>query len=388
MPSFLSPTSTLVTVPANSVRTWFAKENWAALLTWAAFSFIQLRIVSSIFGTISLVSVVIALSLVAFIVLFITTQQSLRPSQAWLRLGSMWGILTLNAILLPNGFTPGFGVLWVALLPWFIAERRLYWMLIPSLAPYALMNAIEGFSVQSAILLITCATFQFFAMFAMSKARAEAIARQALATTHQQLLNAQQQLAEQAADAERVRIARDLHDSLGHHLTALVIQLQVAEYQSDAAHKPQLMHCHQLAKQLLQDIRHSVSQLRAPYQPHLPTQCRQLADNFPDLALDCQIPADFSCQALTNALFYRVCQEAMTNSVRHANAKQAWFQLWRYQQRIYCRYWDDGQCEWPINEGNGLQGMRERIEEAGGRCMFSLSPQHSLQIDIELMEDS
>ena len=169
-------------------------------------------------------------------------------------------------------------------------------------------------------------------------------------------------------------------------MTALVIQLQVAEYQADPAHQPQLQHCHQLAKQLLQDIRHSVSQLREPQKPHLASQCRALAENFPQLSLTCQISTDLVLDPLSTALLFRVSQEALTNSIRHARATTASIEVWGHQSRVNLRYQDNGQCQqWPLTEGNGLQGMRERIEEAGGKLLLS-RPAQSLQIDVELPE--
>jgi signal transduction histidine kinase len=368
-------------------RHWFAKENWAAIITWLAFGYVQFVTISQHYGTFSLLTALIVLSLLLFIALFLNSQQELTLRRQWWQLGGMWLLLTLNSVLIPDGFAPGLGVLWVALLPWFVPERYLYWMIVPSLAPYALVNLLDAPSTRMLIMLVTCGTFQFFAIFAMSKARSEAIARETLALTHQQLLDAQGQLAEQAADTERLRIARDLHDSLGHHLTALVIQLQVAEYQAATEQKGQLQHCHQLAKQLLQDIRHSVSQLREPQTPQLALQCRALASNFPQLQLDCQIRADLALQPLTTALLFRVCQEAMTNSIRHAKATTAVVEVWRHQQQVCFRYQDNGTCaQWPLPEGNGLQGMRERIEQAGGKLIFSQGAALNLQIDVELME--
>jgi signal transduction histidine kinase len=367
-------------------RSWFAKENWAAIITWAAFSYIQITAVVVSDGLASWQTAVIVLSLLLFIVLFLTSQRDLTLRQQWLQLGTMWLMLALNSALVSDGFTPGLAVLWVALLPWFVPERWLYWMVVPALAPHALVSLLDQPHIGDFIMLLTCGTFQFFAIFAMSKARSESLAREALALTHQQLLDAQGKLAEQAADTERLRIARDLHDSLGHHLTALVIQLQVAEYQADKTHQPQLQHCHQLAKQLLQDIRHSVSQLREPQKPHLASQCRALSQNFPQLKLQCQISADLSLDPLSTALLFRVCQEALTNSIRHANATEATVEVWRHGSTVHLRYLDNGQCpQWPLQEGNGLQGMRERIEEAGGKLLLS-RPAQSLQIDVELTE--
>ncbi|MBU2280834.1 MAG: sensor histidine kinase [Gammaproteobacteria bacterium] len=372
------------TNPTHS--SWFAKENWAAIITWVAFSYIQINIAVHSYGLKSWQTPLIVVSLVLFIGLFLNSQRELSTQRQWLQLGSMWLVLALNAALIEDGFTPGLAVLWVALLPWFISERWLYWMVIPALAPHAVVSMLDQPNRGDFLLLLTCGTFQFFAIFAMSKARSESLAREDLAVTHQQLLDAQGKLAEQAADTERLRIARDLHDSLGHHLTALVIQLQVAEYQADTTHRPQLQHCHQLAKQLLQDIRHSVSQLREPQKPHLASQCRALAQNFPQLKLQCNINSDLQLDPLSTALLFRVCQEALTNSIRHADATEATIEVWRHQSKINLRYQDNGHCTvWPLAEGNGLQGMRERIEDADGKLLLS-KPKQSLQIDVELTE--
>lgn len=365
-------------------RALLQKENLAAQISWAAFSWIQLKGAIGNYGLVSWQTISVAVSLLLFLLLFIAAQDKTASRAQYLRLGLMWLLLVVNAVLVPYGFTPGLAVLWVALLPWYLPKQYLYWMIIPAIAPSLAMTIYLQGDNGFYLMLLVCGTFQFFAIYAMSTARAETLAREALAQTHQQLLDVQGKLAEQAADGERLRIARDLHDSLGHHLTALVIQLQVAEYQADSAHKDQLAHCHQLAKQLLQDIRYTVSQLREPQKPHLASQCRALAQNFPQLKLDCRISADLTLDPLSTSLLFRVCQEALTNSIRHGNATEASVEVWRHQQQLHLRYLDNGHCQsWPLQEGNGLQGMRERIEEAGGILLLSRQ-QQALQIDVTL----
>lgn len=373
---------------------WFDKENWAAIITWLAFGFVQLRASSYSHGSLSIETATIALSLLWFIVFFLQAQSGEQHRNNYIRLGLMWLTIVINDIVVPSGFTPGLAVLWVALLPWYLPERWVYWSIVPALLPYSVVMTYKGFDPNAILMLVVCGTFQFFAIFAMSKARSESIARQALATTHQQLIDAQSRLSIQAADDERLRIARDLHDSLGHHLTALVIQLQVAEYQAAETQKPQLAHCHQLAKQLLHEIRHAVSHLRQPLQPNLAEQCRVLANNFPQLALQCTIPTDMALDPLSTALLAKVTQEAVTNSARHGNASKAQVTLWQHGGSIFYRYVDNGAVsDWPLVEGNGLTGMRERIEQAAGKLYLTqhelshlpLSKvQRALQIDIEL----
>ena len=375
-------------LPAVAPQRWLQKENLAAVLSWLVFGYIQLAGAWQLYGPTQWQCWLTAASLLAFLGLFFYCQSCEEQSTPVGALILMWLAMSCTALLVPNGFVAGLGVLWVCLLPWFVPGRFLYLMLLPSLAPVVLAQAQDGYSTGEVLMLVVCGTFQFFAMYAMSKAREEKLAREALSRTHQALLAAQSQLAAQAADAERLRISRDLHDSLGHHLTALVIQLQVASYQSDSAHKPQLEHCHLLAKNLLQEIRHTVSQLREPARPQLALQCKTLAANFPQLSLDCRIPPGLPADPLSTALLFRVSQEALTNSARHSEASQASLELWQHQGALHYRYVDNGTVtHWPLQEGHGLTGMRERIEQAGGRLL--LSRQHgALQIDIELPEVS
>lgn len=370
---------------------WFDKENWAAIITWLAFSGVQIRASSFSHGSASVETGLVTLSLIWFIVFFLQAQSAEHSRSNYCRLGLMWLTIALNEIIVPNGFTPGLAVLWVALLPWYLPERWVYWSIIPALLPFSLMMLIDGLHINNILMLVVCGTFQFFAIFAMSKARSESLARQALALTHEQLIAAQSRLSLQAADDERLRIARDLHDSLGHHLTALVIQLQVAEYQAAEVQKPQLAHCHQLAKQLLHEIRHAVTHLRQPMQPNLAEQCRVLAGNFPQLSIKSNIATDFVLDPVSTALLAKVTQEAVTNTARHGQATNAQVSVWFHDEVVCYRYADNGVLStWPLVEGNGLTGMRERIEQAGGKLYLTAQAQGknpaqlSLQIDIEL----
>ncbi|TXH96132.1 MAG: sensor histidine kinase [Rheinheimera sp.] len=380
---------------------WLHKENLAAVLSWLVFAYIQQSTAMQLYGNWHPLSLLCAASLLLFIGLFFYCQSCEEHSTPWVALVTMWAALTTTAVLAPNGFAAGLGVLWCCLLPWFVPARWLYLMIVPALLPVLIMQSLDGLRLGEGLMILVCGTFQFFAMFAMSKAREEKLAREALAHTHQALLAAQSQLATQAADAERLRIARDLHDSLGHHLTALVIQLQVAGYQSNqlaagsAAQEKtentaqqaltgQINHCHELAKQLLQEIRHTVSQLREPAMPQLALQLKALAQNVPQLQLDLQITPGLPTDPLSTALLFRVSQEAITNTVRHSGATKAQLQVWQHKDQLCYRYRDNGQLtQWPLLEGNGLTGMRERIEQAGGSLLLS-NPQHQLQIDIEL----
>src|SRR5437868_4714479 len=104
--------------------------------------------------------------------------------------------------------------------------------------------------------------FQMFAVASSLLARSEGEARAALQRTHTELLATRALLAERSRLDERLRIARDLHDTLGHHLTALSLQLEVAsrvENEKVAEHVDQ---AHAITRLLLGDVRNVVSELR------------------------------------------------------------------------------------------------------------------------------
>jgi signal transduction histidine kinase len=407
------------------------KEQWAAIITWLAFSYIQLHGIWHNSAGAWLPTLLLALSLLLFMHLFLRLHQVKADGRSFAAIGVMWLCLWLNAFWVPNGFTPGLAVLWVIILTPLLPSSRIYWMIIPASLPYAVVNLIQGFDYNSVMMLLVCATFQYFAIFAMHKAQSEQRARQHLAELHEKLLIAQQQLQQQAADAERLRIARDLHDSLGHHLTALVIQLQLAEHQAKTMptstltsplqassqanatpadkpsaaeiqqqtaqherHRQQLALCHQLAKTLLQDIRQTVTQWRQPTaDPLIATlnqnlstparsattdflqQCEHFRLNMAPLQLHVRLASHLRLDPLNSALLTRVTQEACTNSVRHGHANQAWLCIYpdRSDPAILCyHYWDNGHlAQWPLPAGNGLEGMRERIEDAGGELDFA-----------------
>lgn len=366
--------------PSHPAR-WFMRENIAAVISWAVFCYIQLIATWQQYHDTPLAVVATAVGSLVFLALFFQVQHHKQSALPWLGLTCMWLIMSSFAVLTPQGFAPGFAVLWGVLLPWFVPVRWLYWMLIPSLTPVLLGFALNGLSQNDVMMVLVCGTFQFFGMFAMSKARDEQLARAELWHIHQQLVEAQSQLATQAADAERLRIARDLHDSLGHHLTALVIQLQVTSFQSTAEQKPQIERCQQLAKQLLQEIRYSVSQLRDPRHTPLARQLQQLQGESPELAIELQLAADLTISPLASAVLFRVCQEAITNSRRHAGASQCRIDCWRHGNQVQLRYTDNGQLtSTPLVEGNGLRGMRERLEQANGCLLLSYEQGH-VQLD-------
>ncbi|MDI1442840.1 sensor histidine kinase [Polyangium sp. 6x1] len=207
--------------------------------------------------------------------------------------------------------------------------------------------------------------FQLFATTIGTVARHEAAARVELSRVNAELRAAQVMLAESARTAERLHIARELHDAVGHHLTAMSIHLDLARRTSPG--EEALARAHELAKSTLSEVRGVVRAMREERTLDLPRAIEALAAGLPrprvhvDLAEGLVIEDD----ALAHALF-RGVQEAITNAARHGHAENLWIRLAEGPEGVVLEARDDGRGAEGAAEGSGLSGLRERIEALGG----------------------
>ena len=204
--------------------------------------------------------------------------------------------------------------------------------------------------------------------------------QQAQARDEQRRLNAELRatrllLAESARINERTRISRELHDLLGHHLTALSLNLEVAGHLSEGRAKEHVSQAHTLARLLLTDVREAVSQLREGGAIDLGVALRPLAENVPSLAIHMDIEAPLTLDDPERAhVLLRCTQEIITNAVRHAGASNLWITARRDDGCIRMGARDDGRGSDALVAGNGLRGMRERLAQHGGTLDIQTSP--------------
>lgn len=209
--------------------------------------------------------------------------------------------------------------------------------------------------------------FQAFAALIGHYARNAERTRDQLALVNADLLATRALLAESARDAERLRVARELHDVAGHKLTAMKLNLRALAADPALAAHPHVATSERLASELLEDIRSVVQALRDARGLDLQTALRALAAPLPTLRLSLQMDDSITVRdpALAEILL-RVVQEALTNAARHAQASLLTVQLTQQADGLALRIHDDGQAPAVLREGNGLAGMRERIEQHGG----------------------
>lgn len=218
----------------------------------------------------------------------------------------------------------------------------------------------------------TFAGFQIFALATSSLAHRERAARLELARTNADLVAARSLLAEDSRVAERLRISRDLHDTIGHHLTALSLQLEVASRLSSGQAAAHVDQAHAVTRLLLSDVRDVVSRLRETSRVNLAESIRALAAAAPSLAIHLDLPDPLELEDPTQAqAIIRCLQEIVTNTTRHAGANHLWISIELRADGIHLHARDDGRGAVEVRLGNGLSGMRERFEEHGGRVEFA-----------------
>ncbi|PWF44391.1 sensor histidine kinase [Massilia glaciei] len=192
-------------------------------------------------------------------------------------------------------------------------------------------------------------------------------ARLSLAAAHAELLATQSLLGDLVRSSERMRIARDLHDVVGHHLTALNLHLDLALRQSDGKVAASLRTSRDLAHDMLAEVRTMVGTERRDQPIHLREALLTMCSGIP--APKIRVTFDDQCEihsaATAHALFYCV-QEAITNAVRHAQAKLLTIDVGCRGDALVVTIADDGRGRAGDKEGNGLRGMRERLAQLGG----------------------
>ncbi|CAD1798112.1 sensor histidine kinase [Xanthomonas arboricola] len=262
-----------------------------------------------------------------------------------------------------------------------VAQAAMRWQPPQVLALMLALNAamyavfVQAHMPRPLLVVIIYTSFQAFAALTANYARSAERARDALAYVNADLLATRALLADSARDAERLRLARELHDVAGHKLTAMRINLRLLGADPALARRDEVAVVEQLSAELLADIRNVVQSLRDDQGLDLQTALRALAAPFPRPALRLQIdPAVRITDARVAELLLRLVQEALTNAVRHADANEVAVHLQCVDAQLQVDICDDGRRAERIREGNGITGMRERLAALHGQLELGRTP--------------
>ncbi len=228
--------------------------------------------------------------------------------------------------------------------------------------------------------------FMFFIAVSNHYAVGENMAKELLAITNRELLSTQLLLSETSKQSERIRIARNIHDLVGHHLTALSINLEIASHLSSGKPKDQIDKAHSISKLLLSDVREAVSEIRNNENLNLTEALETLVAGLPNLNVELQIGSQLEIRDAKIAdVILRCVQEALTNSLKHAQAKGIKIIIESQYNDILLDIKDDGVgLSNPDIKGNGLIGMRERVMSVGGNMYIDTAEHKGFHIRINL----
>ncbi|MEO0408431.1 MAG: sensor histidine kinase [Cyanobacteria bacterium P01_A01_bin.135] len=257
------------------------------------------------------------------------------------------------------------------------------------LNPSYSQGELNLFKVHALVFLLLVMVFVLLLVSALLSAHRS---QHKLTLAHEALRRYAAKVEGQATLQERNRIAREIHDSLGHTLTAQTILLENALLflpSTASRTKSYLMEAKDSAYGALREVSRSVTTLRNA--PLLNESLLQLIPKMVDgICAPAQIEA--SCRVkvparlpedITTALL-RIAQEALTNVVKHSQATQVKVTLASRRDRLYIQVWDNGQGFDPSKNtsGFGLRGIRERAADLEGRCQIWSAPGRGCRISV------
>jgi len=316
-----------------------------------------------------------AVSYVIFGIIYWVLTQDMGSRRNWgLKLAGL-AVMTVAALLVGWASQSGLTALFMVVMAVVMPQLLPLWVGIAMLALQHLLLSgmfwgLSGYPLGKAILQASL----YLGMSVLAFVVAVVAGQQAEERERQRQLNSELRatralLAESSRIAERMRISRELHDLVGHHLTALSLNLEVASHLAQAPAADHVRKAQATAKQLLTDVREVVSELRQDAELDLTQALNTLIEGVPSLRVHLSMPPRFTVEDPQRAqVLLRWVQEVLTNTVRHAHARNLWLRIERTADGELCLdARDDGRGAPQLEPGNGLIGMRERLAEVGGR---------------------
>ena len=254
-----------------------------------------------------------------------------------------------------------------------------------------LRRVLFGIAFNSALLF---AFVLVFVLLLVGAVLAEYESRTKLIQANRRLREYALKIENQATLQERNRIAREIHDSVGHYLTAQSIQLEntAVFLESDRLKAANhLEKARQLGKNALTNIRASVAALRQDRtgERSLEVEIEELIAEFQsnmNIAIASKVVLISLLPAEVNTTLYRIAQEALTNIAKHSQANKVKLHLEQTAQKVTLSIHDNG-CGFDKNNnttGFGLQGMKERTAALNGKFMLNSSLNQGCRIDVEI----
>ncbi len=212
-----------------------------------------------------------------------------------------------------------------------------------------------------------------------------------LEDTYRKLLEHMRRAEELSVEKERVRMSREIHDTLAHTLTAVVVQMEAVKKRMSV----DPVQAAQDIDKALGVTREGLSELKRTIKALRPQMMegRSFVDALDRLVaeqsllkvdLEVNLIRERADDPNSEVILFRLIQEAMTNAVRHGAAKNLWIRIGQEGDNLLLSVKDDGKGTAVIRRGFGLTGIQERIEKAGGSVRFQSQIDKGFEIDVQI----
>ncbi len=205
--------------------------------------------------------------------------------------------------------------------------------------------------------------------------------REQLAAAHVELRAAAVLRDESTRSDERLRVARELHDVLGHQLTVLALELETATHQDGERAREHVLRAKAVARELLGDVRATVGELRRRA-PSLQEALESLVERVGTPRVRVLVADHVVVDEEQTVVLVRAVQEIVTNTIRHADATELTVDVDADGDRTRVVAQDDGRGTYRVEPGNGLRGLSERVEAYGGSVR--VDGRSGFRVEIEL----
>lgn len=198
-------------------------------------------------------------------------------------------------------------------------------------------------------------------------------------------LKKNQQIEQLAAIAERERIARDMHDLLGHSLSSLALKSELAEKLADReqfdAAKQEISEVAELARQTLSEVRYAVTGLK---QRGLSAALEKLNNQLKHMQFETQFYTDVTdLPPMIESTLIMLSKEWITNILRHSKGNRVAISVIATSNNVKLNIGDNGKIT-NIKPGNGIEGMRSRVAELQGTLDIKHNDGVKLEVNIPL----
>jgi signal transduction histidine kinase len=224
-------------------------------------------------------------------------------------------------------------------------------------------------------------TFCAFALLVYWLQLREREARSSLAQANVELVGARSLVVEGVRQAERLRISRELHDNLGHQLTALRLQLELAgRHDEPSATQNAVVQAQALSRDAMTDLRTVVSAIQAEDWTDFPAALHALAAGLPGTSIHVDAVDGFTVTGEVGRVLFRCIQEGVTNSLKHSGGNGIWITLSQDAENLEISVRDDGLAPRQFTHGFGLRSIEARAAQLGGVAVAGRGPNGGFQV--------